>query len=182
MDNKNLKNPQVVAMFPQQVNSGQVFILDIQETSNKEYTMLYLAQKVSIGSGNELNSLFLGWDGQVFRCLQNFKVSERDNIEKVLGTELKVGNVLPANLNIKVVDNLIPDTWETEEGLQTQEPRKFRDDHHQFPGAIMVDENEQPIYRHTELVMSDKEQVVNVIIEPVNTKLAVQKETSFEAA
>ena len=172
MSNKNLLNSELLEKFQQQLDSGQVCIIDVQNTSNDEYTMLYLAQIVDSGNGDEANKLFLGWDGSVQRCLRNMKKDQLAKIEKALSTKMEIGNVLPKGWNIEVTDSTsfkTLQTWVDAEGnMQEEQPRKFGKNHPHFAGEVCVDINGLPIYRRTELV---KRTPVNTIINAANAEL-----------
>jgi hypothetical protein len=137
--NRNLTNEELVALVKKDLESGMLIIVDKLETSNPEYTMLYVAQVVSdLPNGVDVTKFeaeALGWDNTlIMRAMFNAKTDISEKYPK--GTKIK-------GARIRVFDSFTPE-------FDEQSPRLTRE-----KDGVRVLQG-APIYRHTRVVFDEE--------------------------
>jgi hypothetical protein len=152
--------------FPNQLESGRAFLVDVKDTVNPKYKQLVVVQEATMGpdENQDINSLLLGWNNKnLLFCWRTVESSIYDKISDKLKTGMFVDELF-ALLGAKGSFNL-----ELKEYTQKTEPMLYRDN-------VLVPEAEgrngaspkinpetdevmtyqgEPIYRITSLVQGE---------------------------
>ena len=146
--NRNSKNVELQAIpaVKEILDAKGIVVVDVIETSNGDYTSLYLAQVVETGAGSTVSAaqaMLLGWDASIARCITNAATS------KVEALGIKPGDNLNEKFGVKFAIQVVDSNTPPEEWPDC--PQRATND-----GELLIDrENGKPIYRYNEIVLAE---------------------------